>query len=223
MHYGIIFKDLKVWEIMKQVDERLGALAESLSLAIPAAGRAAPLIQHWQGSFPREAGWAVMTPTAEGLDCRAWFVDRDIYNEATRNNEFLFKFGDVAEFFIRPGENPDGSYYEFHVSPNNLSLSLRFPAPTEEKRSRAQVVACLFEPVGLRWQALIGSGGWGAHLIVPWAVFGLSARPAAGTIWLGSTSRYNYTRPATEPEYSATAPFTALSYHRVHEYDKLKL
>ena len=65
------------------------------------------------------AGWS-----RDALLVEAELGDRDIFNPITEFNQTAFNSGDVFEIFLRP-ENQQ-PYFEFHITPSNQLLQLRF-------------------------------------------------------------------------------------------------
>src|SRR5204863_1077141 len=55
----------------------------------------------------------------------AELTDADVFNGATKLNERTWELGDVFEMFLRSSNGQ--SYVEFHVTPNNQRLQLRYP------------------------------------------------------------------------------------------------
>ncbi len=51
--------------------------------------------------------------------------DADIFSRATGHNQRMWELGDVLEIFLSPENSV--SYVEFHVTPTNYRLQLRFP------------------------------------------------------------------------------------------------
>ena len=75
------------------------------------------------------AGWR-----GNSLLVFAELEDADIFTRATAHNQRMWELGDVLEIFLS-AENSAG-YVEFHVTPNNLRLQLRFPNPAAVRRGR---------------------------------------------------------------------------------------
>ncbi len=87
------------------------------------------------GGEPREVARAAQDPFEPGevrflYDDRYLYVgavlqDRDIFNDCDRNQERLFRYGDLLEFFVMPM----GSNYcwEFYAAPNGAKSSFFYP------------------------------------------------------------------------------------------------
>ncbi|AHF92792.1 hypothetical protein OPIT5_23975 [Opitutaceae bacterium TAV5] len=62
----------------------------------------------------------------------AELADREPANRATVPNERTWELGDVLELFLKAEASDTGTgssaYYEFHITPENRRLQLRFPA-----------------------------------------------------------------------------------------------
>ena len=51
--------------------------------------------------------------------------DANIFTHATADNQRMWELGDTFEMFLQAADSP--GYAEFHVTPNNFHLQLRFP------------------------------------------------------------------------------------------------
>ncbi len=152
--------------------------------------------------------------------------DRDIYNDEREFNVPSFLRGDVFEIFLRPvGQE---AYYEFHISPHNQKLQVRWP-------SAAAVCAFRQDPgenlAGLEqykvWQPEIQArtsierSRWRVFAEIPMPLVGASGRGRAAVRWKVSFSRYDYSRNRTEPVLSSTSPHTKCDFHRQDEWGEL--
>lgn len=148
--------------------------------------------------------------------------DDDIFNPATKLNEFGFMVGDVFEMFLRPVDQDP--YFEFHVSPENQKLQIRFPSaevlrqrkgPPDERwfiSDRQIGSQVLLEPVLKQWRVLAR---------IPFDMVAEKSETQPGSRWLFSFSRYDYTRGQNQPVYSSTSPHVKLSFHIQEDWGTL--
>lgn len=149
--------------------------------------------------------------------------DRDIFTGATAHNQRMWELGDVLEIFLSP-ENST-SYVEFHITPNNFRLQLRFPDTSTMRRAQTEnKFDHLMLPDGV-----FSSRVWTQPETKQWFV--LAEIPAAsvcgankllsGTNWQFSFSRYDYVRGRPEPIISSTSPHAKADFHRREEWGTL--
>lgn len=139
--------------------------------------------------------------------------DTDIFNRATQLNERTWELGDVFEIFLQP-EAEEG-YVEFHVTPENQRLQMRFPAPRKPGqqidgdaiRSRTWV-----EPDVNRWFV---------YAEIPAVSVTCRAGAVENQRWRFSFSRYDYTRGRSAPVLSSSSPHREARFHRLHEWGQL--
>jgi hypothetical protein len=147
--------------------------------------------------------------------------DADIFTGAKKLNERMWELGDTLEIFL--AEEHAASYVEFHVTPNNQRLQLRFPS-TEALRQAQK--ANVFDPFLLAGrvfysQTWVEQDRWFVYAEIPAVpVCGMN-KPLAGTNWKFSFSRYDYVRGRKEPIYSSTSPHAKPDYHRREEWGTL--
>lgn len=164
------------------------------------------------GSAPNEPGKAQLICEDGNLILTADFIDSDIGNSATKNNEKTWKTGDVCEFFFQPAGRED--YYEFHVTPNGITLQLHIPkvellrvVPFEEQ---------IFES-GFKSEAKIEDGHWTAKMIIPLSALGKNAR-FEGSLF--AVCRYNYNKGWDGPEQTSSTPLPT-SFHSPGEWHRI--
>jgi hypothetical protein len=152
----------------------------------------------------------------EALLVFAELKDLDIGSRATGLNQRMWELGDALEIFLRPVEQM--AYVEFHVTPNNQRLQLRFP-DTAALRQAQQ--ANEFRPF-LLGGPVIESAAWVEPENHQWFAFGRIparavydvVRPMRGQKWMFSFSRYDYTTGRPQPVLSSTSPHhTAPDFH----------
>ena len=76
------------------------------------------------------AGWR-----RDSLLVFAELTDHDVHSAATGINQRTWELGDTFEMFLRPDGQEE--YFEFHVTPNNYRLQLRFPSSEALRRAQA--------------------------------------------------------------------------------------
>jgi hypothetical protein len=146
--------------------------------------------------------------------------DADIFTRATAHNQRFWELGDTFEIFLRPVEQQ--SYAEFHVAPNNLRLQLRFADAEAVERARrtgafenALIPGNVFQsqtwvqPENRRWFAFAE---------IPAASVSEKKTPLAGSKWMFSFSRYDYTRGRSEPVISSTSAHAKPNFHCQSEW-----
>ena len=165
------------------------------------------------------AGWS-----ADALIVEAELSDADIFNPVTEFNQTAFNNGDVFEIFLRPeGQEP---YFEFHVTPTNQLLQLRFanaqqvrqlpPTGTLDERLAANKI----------WKSRITSSvrvdaaaqRWFVSAAIPFAMVVETGTMLPGTRWFCSFCRYDHSRGRSKPVLSSTSPHAECSFHRQAEW-----
>lgn len=186
--------------------------------------------QHWQPSLTpgfrrglfRAGCWSDALVVLGDLD------DDDIFNPAARFNEEAYRHGDTFEMFLQP-EGQD-AYYEFHVTPDNHKLQLRFPSPAEFRtpangRRRTSIDEFkqsqpLFRSVT---QVDHAATKWSVVVSIPFASVVETPEAARLRRWRFSASRYDYTRGKARPVLSSTSLHTHCDFHRIEEWGVLSL
>ena len=147
--------------------------------------------------------------------------DVDIFTRATVDNERMWELGDTFEIFLQPVDSP--GYVEFHVTPNNRQLQLRFPDSQAMRRAQA---TNLFEEFVLPGGVFLSrtwveTRKWFIYAEIPaLVVCGVNSK-LAGTTWRFSFSRYDYVRGRSEPIISSSSPHAAPDFHRREEWGTL--
>lgn len=149
--------------------------------------------------------------------------DVDIFTRATSNNQRMWELGDTLEIFLQPEDWP--GYVEFHVTPNNLRLQVRFPDPAARRRAQA---ANSFEELVLpegtfhshTWMQPENSR-WFVLATIPASSVSGAGVPLAGCRWRFSFSRYDYRRDRPEPVISSSSPHAQPDFHRREEWGVL--
>jgi hypothetical protein len=181
-----------------------------------------PLLRNWEhpNVAPVEGGSARVGAAPEGLAFFVELEDRDVFSEATTDQQKMWTLGDVAEFFIKPGTDRS-DYWEIHVTPNDFLMDIQI-----SDRERFMAGAIIWDDViapssGTRKRVVVGAEGWSVEAVVPWQAFGLNRAPEVDTVWQFAVCRYNCTGGLQNPELSSTAPFTEAGFHRFEEFADL--
>lgn len=148
--------------------------------------------------------------------------DHHIENRADGFNQRTWETGDVFEIFLQT--EPD-TYFEFHVTPENRNLFLRWTSALFEQHRKSGEKggsfqqALIGDPRFLRSETTVDEGArqWTVAAEIPFANLGID--PFAGA---SATSRpgrkfafcrYDADPDAEAPVLSATAPFSQPSFH----------
>jgi hypothetical protein len=195
----------------------LGAVQVAFREAMPCA--------FWQAWLEREA--ANFSPGTVRLGSRegsllifAQMADADIFSSATQLNQRTWELGDVFEIFLRSSENE--GYVEFHVTPNNQRLQLRYPNAVAVESARK---TGNFEKFWVRGEAFHSrtwieseKNQWFVYAEIPTSIVNGSPEPVDNAQWHFSFGRYDYTRGVKEPVISSTSPHQEPDFHRHNEW-----
>ncbi len=151
-----------------------------------------------KGKPVQEGGNATLICKDKTLVLTVDFIDSDIGNSAVKHNEKTWTTGDVCEFFFQPAGRKD--YYEFHVTPNNITLQLHIPSV--EQLRVLPFESKIFES-NFKYNAKIEKGHWTVRMEIPLSVLGDNAK-FNGSLF--AVCRYNYNKKWEEPELSSSTP-----------------
>ena len=147
----------------------------------------------------------------------AEFTDDNINTVARERNEEFYRTGDVFEIFA--GFTGDPAYIEYHLSPNNVILQLRFPDSEALKNAGHTGLHPFFiRDDDAVLQARVEEGRWLIYGELPADSLPGATKPIEGTIWQVSFCRYDYAAGGTSPVLSSTSLHEQASYHRRHEW-----
>jgi len=183
-----------------------------------------PLRQSWR---PRPQ--AAFAPAVVSLGWRgnsllvfAELTDRDIFTHAKKPNQRMWELGDVFEIFLCPVRQ--AAYYEFHVTPNNQWLQLRFGDSSVVKKLQKtnDFTSCVItKKVFHSWVWLRRKEQkWFVYAEIPATV--ICEHKSKRGPWLFSFGRYDYTRDRKAPVISSTSPHTKPNFHARHEWEKMQ-
>jgi hypothetical protein len=167
-----------------------------------------------------KTGW-----TRDALYVHAEIEDADIFNPEKKFNALSFTKGDVFEIFLRPCDQD--AYFEFHVTPENQKLQLRFPSSAALVAPRAQPGLppewFISHPViESRVRINTATQRWEVAAEIPFDLVCETSQPRRDTRWLFSFSRYDYTRGQERPILSSTSPHKELNFHRQEAWGELR-
>ena len=177
------------------------------------------LCQSWSNSMPQDAGTAYVGHSKEGLRFYTHFEDSFQFTTATENNQRLFELGSVVEFFIVPEHS--NTYWEIHLSPNNLIMDIKIPDNAKLLAHELNWDDLICHSSQATYTVVCNEESWATEITIPWKTFERAGIPT-GEMWRFAVCRYNYRGDLEHLEYSATAPFTKLSYHQLPQYHQLQ-
>lgn len=155
------------------------------------------------------------------------FEDSDVVAESTEGEKHHYRFGDTAEFFLKPAEAP--CYWEMHATPRGYQATYYYPS-----FGRFGLPSNLDEHSGLRVAATvdgtIGDGsdrdrGWIVELAIPVSelVHRTDVPWDAGTAWTMLVGRYNYGRYNQACELTSFPIMPVTDFHKRDWYAVLSL
>ncbi len=150
--------------------------------------------------------------------------DADIFTEATADGQEMWALGDVFEIFLRA--LPGDSWYEFHVTPNDDHLELRWPNNPEISRLEVKEKGLgAFIMKGRSFSShtrtCCDSQHWQVLVKIPAALIADKKSISDGDAWLVSFCRYDYWRDERSPVLSSTAPLTVADFWRQQEWQQM--
>ena len=167
-------------------------------------------------------GWS-----RDALHVEAELADRDIFNPITEFNQTAFNDGDVFEIFLRPEWQLP--YFEFHVTPSNQLLQLRFADAQQIRQLPSAGTLDDRLAANKIWKTRISSTvrveaakqRWFVSAVIPFAMVVESGMMKPGARWLCSFCRYDHTRGRSKPVLSSTSPHAQCSFHRQEEWQPI--
>ena len=192
-----------------------------------------PLMQSWQ-ALPNDrfqpglvrAGW-----NADALWVLAELDDRAITGSESGFNTPAFLTGDAFEIFVRPAGQ--AAYCEFHVTPFNGQLQLRYPDAASVELVRkgvAEGIADPFAPFKVErelfesWTNIDSERTrWDVLARIPFASMTEAQGVTMPSRLDASFCRYDYTPGIRELVISSTSPHRAPNFHCQEEWAELVL
>ena len=174
--------------------------------------------QHWLTPADRSfaPGTVKMGRLNEHLLIFADLTDTSIGTGSFPFNFPAFQQNDAFEIFIH-GEG-SSVYYEFHITPSNSVMQLRFPLERPEGSAFEQyrVTERLFYSL-----TNISADHWQIAAILP--LTQLCDSTNLPDSWSISFGRYDYSEDNPDPVISSTSPHALCKFHRRHEWAKINL
>ena len=198
--------------------------------AVEQAFHGHPSIGFQQAWLPAPQPNLLPTIVRTGWDSKAVWIFADmkdiaIHNSATKLNEHLWELGDVFECFVRP--LPGLTYYEFHVSPENQRLQLKFANSQkhwEHKAAKEGMTSFMLEGQAIQTHTWVTPGEeWKALMRIPASTLHPKTPYHAGDVWKFSFSRYDVTDKVEDAVLSSSSPHKVCGYHRQQEWGTLKI
>jgi hypothetical protein len=169
-----------------------------------------PFGQHWNKiPEPRfQPGFVEFTQTDSDLLIEASLQDHAMNLSRYPLNYPAFLECDAFEAFL--GAEGAGHYYEFHVTPSNSILQLRFEIGGE----RGDLVNHLVQEKLFSSHVLLQDSSWNVELCVPLSALGFPPSPCLRL----SFGRYDYSADGGQPVISSTSPHQVCNFHRIEEW-----
>ena len=201
--------------------------ADDLDAVRQAFRRATPcaLCQAWLKKTEADFAPAVVRAGWRGESLRlfAELEDRDIFTRVTAHNQRFWELGDTFEIFLRPVEQQ--AYVEFHVSPNNRRLQLRFTdaGMVDRLRKTDSIEEALIWGKSFHSRTWLqpDEHRWFVVAEIPVKSVCEQRRPLKGALWRYSFSRYDYTRGREKPVISSTSHHAKPDFHGQGEWGTL--
>jgi len=171
------------------------------------------------GTQPEEPGAALLYAADDCLVTCGVLSDRDLYNDARRDNDTTWLLGDTFELLFQIRGHED--YYEFHSTPEGYRLQLHIQdyrtfrsVPHEEKICDAGLM--------VRNEIERDRNLWKSELRIPFCGIGLTPDLLKGSRF--AIVRQNYTHGRKNPEITSTQVFprTAHTPYLWHRFESGK-
>ena len=150
----------------------------------------------------------------------AELTDADIFSASIDANYPSWEAGDVFEIFLRPYGQSE--YVEFHVTPDNRRLQLRFDDPkmVDQVRKDRSVQSVMIpgDYFQSRTWVFPESQKWFVYAEIPASSVAFNVYVLKGSRWHFSFCRYDYRRGGKSPVISSTSPHIVPDFHRLHEW-----
>ena len=173
-----------------------------------------------------EAGRVRLAWDDESLHIAFEMVDSDVVQECDEDQAHHYKFGDVAEVFIKPADSP--WYWELFATPNGRQTAFFYPSA-----GRKGLPSTLEYESNLRTGAHVDGTlndwrdrdrGWSAQFAMPRAELAAAGIPLdENHDWTMLFGRYNYGRYLSAVELSSFPEATLQNFHHHPDYASLKL
>ena len=202
-----------------KLDEAVWQTAHVYSLAFSPA-------QIAEGKTLMEPGEVRLAWDDQNLYVAVKYRDSDVVAEGKEDQLHHYKFGDLAELFLKP-EN-ETWYWELYVTPAGKKTSFWFPGRGRLGLESAYDYTCGLR-VGAQCQGTLNNWQdkdtcWTGEMAMP--IKDLTARGerfGPGAAWRIMVSRYNYSRYLSWSELSITPQLSMPNYHLLEDYAVLQL
>lgn len=202
-----------------------------LDAALWPSAPGATLGQNWPPSleerFRPTRVWTGWTPST--LHIFAELEDDDIANSARGERQATWETGDVFEIFLRP--QGQDAYFEFHITPENETLRVRFPSAVYfdamalvRPRDPGWVFNLTLAPAAFQSAVRIDAASrrWMAAAAIPFTTVLENGESTPQRPWLASFCRYDTTRGVPGAVLSSTSPHTGKpNFHRQQDWRTL--
>ncbi|MGE9291453.1 MAG: hypothetical protein ACQKBT_10715 [Puniceicoccales bacterium] len=169
----------------------------------------------------REPATAKFARKEEALWIFVEVEDHHLYNNSTRFNDLIYRFGDTIEVFLEVNESED--YLEFHFSPENQRLQLYWDEDGRTRRMERRLdlnKLYMEDPNILESFTDVDGKQW--HLLIKIPLELLGIEPGSAATIAASVCRYNYHTDETFT-LSSTSPHTKPDFHQKSDWIKLSL
>lgn len=187
-----------------------------------AAADEVELGQHWLAQLEPNFRPASVRAgyTKDALWVYAHLDDDDIFNAATDFNQNIWELGDCFEIFLRPAG--DSVYYEFHISPENRILQLRWPDKRAVYHTGGDISPFLMWNSRLHSQTQINreENYWRVLVGLSWEFLGAHPQTTDAP-WAFSFGRYDASCDQ-KTVLSSSSPHPTVSFHRQQEWGELR-
>lgn len=171
-----------------------------------------------------EPGFIKLAWDKENLYLAVDFSDSDIVAEGEEDQIHHYKFGDLAELFLKPADRT--WYWELYVTPRGKKTTFWFPGrgrlglESNNKAASGLQVAASCSGTLNEWKD--NDKGWTAEMAMPVKdLTALGQKFGPGSDWTILIGRYNYGVSLPEKELSTHPQLSKTSYHLYEEYAKL--
>ena len=160
----------------------------------------------------------------------ATLQDHDIFNPSMGLNQPAYQRGDIFEIMVRPRNGE--AYFEFHITPSNQVLQLRFPRRTSlagfhESGGKPEDLIATFQIADRVLESHVEIDSerkiWTILVKIPASTLTPGAKLHAGDTLLFSFCRYDHTRGQQNPVLSSTSNHSVCSFHRQEEWRVMQL
>jgi hypothetical protein len=187
--------------------------------------------QHWldtpePGLRPGEV-W--VSSTSHALQVFASLEDDVIGNSARGERQPTWSTGDVLEIFLRP--DGQDAYFEFHITPENETLRVRFPSERYFAAMARQYprdpnwvfdLSLAHNCIQTATQVIPESRRWNVAAVIPFTTVLENGETFPSRPWRVSFCRYDTTPGLSKPVLSSTSPYSTPKFHDQSAWRELR-